>query len=130
MEFLSTSIPSPSSTRCFALVCTILVLLLAIDYRKILARFTTSRIGKRHRRILRLPVFVCAGMMWMASANDLAGASSSHSNWSPLPSTSSSPYMRRNVGSLEAGVKYLILGALSTGFLVYGIAWVYGTTGT
>ena len=39
-------------------------------------------------------------------------------------------YMRRNVGSLEAGVKYLILGALSTGFLVYGIAWIYGTTGT
>jgi NADH-quinone oxidoreductase subunit N len=38
--------------------------------------------------------------------------------------------MRRNVGSLEAGVKYLILGALSTGFLVYGIAWIYGTTGT
>jgi NADH-quinone oxidoreductase subunit N len=38
--------------------------------------------------------------------------------------------MRRNVGSLEAGVKYLILGALSTGFLVYGIAWVYGSTGT
>ena len=33
-------------------------------------------------------------------------------------------YMRRNVGSLEAGVKYLILGALSTGFLVYGIAWI------
>jgi NADH-quinone oxidoreductase subunit N len=31
---------------------------------------------------------------------------------------------------LEAGVKYLILGALSTGFLVYGIAWIYGTTGT
>ena len=39
-------------------------------------------------------------------------------------------YMRRNVGSLEAGVKFLILGALSTGFLVYGIAWIYGATGT
>ena len=39
-------------------------------------------------------------------------------------------YMRRNVGSLEAGVKFLILGALSTGFLVYGISWLYGATGT
>src|SRR5690606_24353272 len=39
-------------------------------------------------------------------------------------------FLRRNVGSLEAGVKYLILGALSTGFLVYGIAWIYGATGT
>ena len=35
-----------------------------------------------------------------------------------------------DLGSLEAAVKYLILGALSTGFLVYGIAWIYGTTGT
>ena len=38
-------------------------------------------------------------------------------------------FMRRNVGSLEAGVKYLVLGALSTGFLVYGIAWIFGVTG-
>ena len=27
-------------------------------------------------------------------------------------------------------MKYLILGALSTGILVYGIAWIYGMTGT
>src|SRR5436853_5429188 len=38
-------------------------------------------------------------------------------------------YMRRSVASLEAGVKYLILGALSTGFLVYGITWIFGLTG-
>ena len=38
-------------------------------------------------------------------------------------------YMRRQIASLEAGVKYLILGALSTGFLVYGITWIFGLTG-
>ena len=38
-------------------------------------------------------------------------------------------YMRRQSASLEAGVKYLILGALSTGFLVYGITWIFGVTG-
>ena len=27
-------------------------------------------------------------------------------------------------------MKFLILGALSTGFLVYGISWIYGATGT
>jgi NADH-quinone oxidoreductase subunit N len=26
-------------------------------------------------------------------------------------------------------VKYLILSALSTGFLVYGITWIFGVTG-
>jgi NADH-quinone oxidoreductase subunit N len=39
-------------------------------------------------------------------------------------------YLRQNQASLEAGTKYLILGALSTGFLVYGITWVFGVTGT
>jgi len=39
-------------------------------------------------------------------------------------------YLRRQVASLEAGTKYLILGALSSGFTVYGIAFVFGTMGT
>ncbi len=39
-------------------------------------------------------------------------------------------YLRRQVPSLEAGTKYLILGALSSGFMVYGIAYIFGTTGT
>jgi NADH-quinone oxidoreductase subunit N len=39
-------------------------------------------------------------------------------------------FLRRQLVSLEAGTKYLILGALSSGFTVYGIAWLFGTTGT
>ncbi len=39
-------------------------------------------------------------------------------------------YLRRQIQSLEAGTKYLILGALSSGFTVYGIAYIFGTTGT
>ncbi|MEY4246166.1 MAG: hypothetical protein RLZZ245_3751 [Verrucomicrobiota bacterium] len=116
--------------KIFALLTTILVLLLAVDYRKILARFTEtpdSEVGTGE--FYALPVFACAGMMWLASAKDLAGA------FVALELVTITfyilvAYMRRNVGSLEAGVKYLILGALSTGFLVYGIAWVYGSTGT
>lgn len=114
----------------FALVCTILVLLLAVDYRKILARFTDNPESENGTgEFYALPVFACAGMMWLASARDLAGA------FVALELVTVTfyilvAYMRRNVGSLEAGVKYLILGALSTGFLVYGIAWVYGITGT
>jgi NADH-quinone oxidoreductase subunit N len=38
-------------------------------------------------------------------------------------------FTRKNPITLEAGVKYLILSALSTGFLVYGIAWIFGVTG-
>ena len=39
-------------------------------------------------------------------------------------------YLRRQTQSLEAGTKYLILGALSGGFTVYGIAYIFGTMGT
>lgn len=112
----------------FALVCTILVLLLAVDYRKILSRFTEDPESENGTgEFYALPVFACAGMMWLASAKDLAGA------FVALELITVTfyilvAYMRRNVGSLEAGVKYLILGALSTGFLVYGIAWIYGIT--
>jgi NADH-quinone oxidoreductase subunit N len=114
----------------FALVTTILVVLMSIDFRSILSRFTDhpgSEAGTGE--YYALPVFACAGMMWMASAKDLAGA------FVALELVTITFYilvsfLRRNVGSLEAGVKYLILGALSTGFLVYGIAWIYGATGT
>jgi NADH-quinone oxidoreductase subunit N len=38
-------------------------------------------------------------------------------------------FTRNNPATLEAGVKYLVLSALSTAFLVYGIAWIFGVTG-
>jgi NADH-quinone oxidoreductase subunit N len=38
-------------------------------------------------------------------------------------------FTRRNPATLEAGVKYLVLSALSTAFFVYGITWLFGATG-
>jgi NADH-quinone oxidoreductase subunit N len=114
----------------FALICTILVLLMSVDFRKVLSRFTENPESESGTgEYYALPIFACAGMMWLASAKDLAGA------FVALELITVTFYilvgfMRRNVGSLEAGVKYLIVGALSTGFLVYGIAWVYGATHT
>lgn len=116
--------------KVLTILATILTLLLALDCRKTLSRFTAnpgSEDGTGEYYCLLL--FACAGMMWMASAKDLV------SLFVSLELTTITfyilvAYMRRSVGSLEAGVKYLILGALSTGFLVYGIAWIYGATGT
>jgi len=39
-------------------------------------------------------------------------------------------FLRNRVDSNEAGLKYFLLGAFSTGFLLYGIALIYGVTGT
>lgn len=39
-------------------------------------------------------------------------------------------YDRRSPFSAEAGLKYFLIGAFASGFLLYGIALVYGSTGT
>ena len=75
-----------------------------------------------------LPLFTCAGLMWMASAIDFVLIFVS------LELVTISFYVlvgftRRNPASLEAAVKYLVLSALATGFLVYGITWIFGATG-
>jgi NADH-quinone oxidoreductase subunit N len=75
-----------------------------------------------------LPLFTCAGLMWMSSAIDFVLIFVS------LELVTISFYVlvgftRRNPASLEAAVKYLVLSAVATGFLVYGITWIFGATG-
>jgi NADH-quinone oxidoreductase subunit N len=117
-----------------AILSTILVLVMAVDYRSLVETFTAPAEKRAHPQaglgeFFALPLFACAGLMCMASATHLV------SIFVSLEAVTITfyvlvAYLRRNVGSLEAGVKYLILGALSTGFLVYGFAWLYGVTGS
>ncbi|GHU26314.1 NADH-quinone oxidoreductase subunit N [Betaproteobacteria bacterium] len=37
---------------------------------------------------------------------------------------------RNSIASTEAGMKYFVLGALASGFLLYGMSMLYGATGT
>jgi len=115
----------------FAIIATLIVILLSFDYLPVLRDGINGKepgqggLGE----FFCLPLFACAGLMWMASAKNLIFL------FLALELVAITFYimvaiMRRNVGSLEAGVKYLILGALSTGFLVYGITWIFGITGT
>ncbi len=39
-------------------------------------------------------------------------------------------YLQNNLNSLEAGMKYLVLGSLASGLLLYGTAFIYGSTGS
>lgn len=104
----------------FALITTIGVLIMMLDYSRTLS--------SGHGEFYALPVFTCAGLMYMASAIDFVLIFVS------LELVTISFYVlvsftKKNPGTLEAGVKYLVLSALSTGFLVYGITWLFGVTG-
>ncbi len=75
-----------------------------------------------------LIVLATLGMMMMISANDLI------SLYLGLELQSLSLYViaaihRDSVRSTEAGLKYFVLGALSSGMLLYGASLVYGFTG-
>jgi len=109
-----------------ALVITLLVLWLTHECAPYLTQYT---VDKRVSELFSLPLIVCAGMMWMAAATDLVTV------FVALELVTVSfyvlvAYARKSSLALEAGVKYLILGALSTGILIFGIAWIYGTTGS
>jgi NADH-quinone oxidoreductase subunit N len=76
-----------------------------------------------------LVIFATLGMMMMISANDLI------SLYIGLELQSLSLYVlaafqRDNLRSTEAGLKYFVLGALSSGMLLYGCSLIYGFTGS
>ncbi|MCC0806301.1 NADH-quinone oxidoreductase subunit NuoN [Methylobacterium sp. W2] len=96
-------------------------ILLSRDY------FQRERIDRFEFPIL---IVLCTiGMMVMASANDLIAL------YLGLELQSLAAYViaafhRDNLKSTEAGLKYFVLGALSSGMLLYGSSLVYGFTGT
>lgn len=104
----------------FFLLAGIVVILISMEFSDRIE----SGIGEYYALIL----FALAGMMFTASVNDFALLFVS------LELVTVTFYIlvsfqRRLGASLEAGVKYLILGALSSAVMVYGIALIFGTTG-
>src|SRR5712672_1014920 len=113
----------------FALLTTIFVLIMMIDYAPVVrSSFPGVTAQASLGEFVALPLFTCAGLMYLVSAIDFVFIFVS------LELVTVSFYVlisftRRNPLSLEAGTKYLVLSALSTAFLVYGIAWIFGVTG-
>ncbi|WP_170763340.1 NADH-quinone oxidoreductase subunit NuoN [Ruegeria lacuscaerulensis] len=102
-------------------ISTVLTLLLSRRYVEI------ERVQRGEYNVLLL--FALSGMMIMASANDLL------SIYVGLELMALCTYvltglLRREVRSNEAALKYVILGAVSTGVFLYGVSLIYGLTGT
>jgi NADH-quinone oxidoreductase subunit N len=76
-----------------------------------------------------LILLATAGMMFMTSARDLIVIFLGLEVMS-VAVYALTAFNRRDRKSAEAGLKYFLLGAFATGFLLYGIALVYGATGS
>ena len=75
-----------------------------------------------------LILFACLGMLMMISANDLLSLYVGLELQS-LPLYVIAAFRRDSTRSSEAGLKYFVLGALSSGMLLYGASMIYGFTG-
>src|SRR5437868_12026076 len=113
----------------FALLTTIFVLIMMTDYAPVVrSSFPGATPQAGLGEFFALPIFTCVGLMYLVSAIDFVFI------FVALELVTVSFYVlvsftRRNPATLEAGTKYLVLSALSTAFLVYGIAWIFGATG-
>jgi len=76
-----------------------------------------------------LMLFSISGMMLMAQAADLITVFLALELLS-LPLYVLSAFARPKAESEESGLKYFLLGAFSSGFVLYGIALIYGATGS
>jgi NADH-quinone oxidoreductase subunit N len=103
------------------LAATVLVILLSVKYLEI----EDEQEGEYYALLL----FACIGMMLMASGTDLIvlflGLETMALSFYVLTG-----FLRREKRSNEAALKYVLLGAFSSGILAYGFSMLYGLTGT
>ncbi|RIK31683.1 MAG: NADH-quinone oxidoreductase subunit N [Anaerolineae bacterium] len=88
-----------------------------------------KRMGIEHGEYYTLLLFSVVGMMLMAQAADLIVVFLALELLS-IPLYVLAAFARPKTDSEEAGLKYFLLGAFSSGFLVYGIALIFGATHT
>jgi NADH-quinone oxidoreductase subunit N len=107
--------------KVLALGGTALSILLSLDYaeREHMARFEFPV----------LMLFATLGMLLMISANDLIALYLGLELQS-LALYVVAAFQRDSLRSTEAGLKYFVLGALSSGMLLYGASMIYGFAGT
>jgi NADH-quinone oxidoreductase subunit N len=88
-----------------------------------------SRLKYDYGEVYALIMYATVGMLLLGAANDMI------SIFLGLETMSVCLYVltglvREDEGAVESALKYFLLGAFSTGFFLYGIALMYGATGT
>jgi NADH-quinone oxidoreductase subunit N len=106
---------------CASILSAMLALLVSDSY--------LERIGVRVGEFYSLVLFAVTGMLGMAYANDLMMV------FIALEVMSLAVYVlcaikRADERAVESGFKYFILGAFSSGLMLYGVSLIYGATGS
>ena len=106
-----------------------LIILLAGLATLLLSNPYLSRLKRDYGEVYALIMFSTVGMLLLGVANDMI------SIFLGLETMSVCLYIltglvREDEGAVESALKYFLLGAFSTGFFLYGIALMYGATGT
>ncbi len=95
----------------------------------LLSRAYLEKEQAEHGEYYILLLAAAVGMMVMAASNDLIVFFLGLETMS-IPFYVLAGFTRNVSASNESSLKYFLLGAFATGFLLYGIALVYGTTGS
>ncbi|MDW7731917.1 MAG: F(420)H(2) dehydrogenase subunit N [Methanolobus sp.] len=86
--------------------------------------------GNSHtEEFFSLGIFATIGMMFVASANDLMVLFVAF-ELASLATYALAGFEKNNQKSLEAAMKYFMMGSLSAALLLFGISFIYGMTGT
>ncbi len=129
-------VADPASTVFFSLIQTggeasfiSVTILLSALFSVILSVPYLKGIGRSYGEIYALMLFATSGMVLLGTANNMVTV------FVGLETMSIALYIltgivRSDAGALESALKYFLLGAFSTGFFLYGIALIYGATGT
>jgi NADH-quinone oxidoreductase subunit N len=106
-----------------------MLFLLAGFFALFMARDTQFQLKRGHGEFSLLVLFSLIGMVFLVSANDflLFFVALETLTVSLYVMTA---YLRDKSASIEAGVKYLVLGALSTAVFLFGLSFIYGATGS
>lgn len=105
------------------------ILLLATFFSILFTQDALKDTGFNTGELYAMILFSTTGMISLASANHLVLLFVGLETMSICLYVMAALYRNEKKGA-EAGLKYFLLGAFSTGFLLYGIALLYGATGT
>src|SRR5271163_4577116 len=107
--------------RALVIAVGILSLLSAVQYLK--------REQAESSEYYALLLFSVTGQCFMATANELIMIFIGL-EISSIATYILAGYLRDDKRNNESALKYFLLGSFATAFLLYGIAWIYGITGT